>query len=305
MRKQEKRGRDYLMKVSEPEMEENGREESDEGEADDDDTEDFINGLLPSLLENFGIAIWATDTVRSETKQLKDDVERITMAKGQVCSQILEKQRKLASLESDASTLAQTLELIQQERIALSAKLTEMSAYYMKVAELMNGKLQEQQDWINSHKATKELEKHGMEMDANDEQTAETGGNSSLDIKNLENDPRKDLMAKLDSAKAKFEEISKIKSKLVMENTEMKQVLEKVKCRENDFKPELRTMEIENLEKEYNALLSDKARETDYFQSLQSQFEKLKGISHVVKCACGEEYQVGLDLCARQNETHA
>ncbi|XP_048334666.1 uncharacterized protein LOC107410853 isoform X2 [Ziziphus jujuba] len=255
-----------------------------------------------TTIQTFGSDL---NSVRSETKQLKDDVERITMAKGQVCSQILEKQRKLASLESDASTLAQTLELIQQERIALSAKLTEMSAYYMKVAELMNGKLQEQQDWINSHKATKELEKHGMEMDANDEQTAETGGNSSLDIKNLENDPRKDLMAKLDSAKAKFEEISKIKSKLVMENTEMKQVLEKVKCRENDFKPELRTMEIENLEKEYNALLSDKARETDYFQSLQSQFEKLKGISHVVKCACGEEYQVGLDLCARQNETHA
>ncbi|XP_048334668.1 uncharacterized protein LOC107410853 isoform X4 [Ziziphus jujuba] len=248
-----------------------------------------------TTIQTFGSDL---NSVRSETKQLKDDVERITMAKGQVCSQILEKQRKLASLESDASTLAQTLELIQQERIALSAKLTEMSAYYMKVAELMNGKLQEQQ-------ATKELEKHGMEMDANDEQTAETGGNSSLDIKNLENDPRKDLMAKLDSAKAKFEEISKIKSKLVMENTEMKQVLEKVKCRENDFKPELRTMEIENLEKEYNALLSDKARETDYFQSLQSQFEKLKGISHVVKCACGEEYQVGLDLCARQNETHA
>lgn len=30
------------MKASEPEMEENGREESDEGEADDDDTEDFM-----------------------------------------------------------------------------------------------------------------------------------------------------------------------------------------------------------------------------------------------------------------------
>lgn len=35
-------------------------------------------------------------------------------------------------------------------------------------------------------------------------------------------------------------------------------------------------MEIKNLEEEYNALSSDKDRESEYFQSLQNQVEKLK-----------------------------
>nr|POE45232.1 hypothetical protein CFP56_25363 [Quercus suber] len=51
---------------------------------------------------------------KSETKQLKVDTEQMMKAKGQICSQILERQRKIVSLESDSSTLAQTLELIQQ-----------------------------------------------------------------------------------------------------------------------------------------------------------------------------------------------
>ncbi|BAU03332.1 hypothetical protein VIGAN_UM078700 [Vigna angularis var. angularis] len=39
----------------------------------------------------------------------------------------------------------QTLELIQQERVGLSSKLSEKRAYYSKVAEDMNAKLQKQQ----------------------------------------------------------------------------------------------------------------------------------------------------------------
>ncbi|KAH1040779.1 hypothetical protein GYH30_023585 [Glycine max] len=38
-----------------------------------------------------------------------------------------------------------TLDLIQQERVGLSAKLSEKRAYYSKVAEDMNAKLQKQQ----------------------------------------------------------------------------------------------------------------------------------------------------------------
>lgn len=57
-------------------------------------------------------------------------------------------------------------------------------------------------------------------------------------------------------------------------------------------------MDIRSLEEEYNALLSGKTGETEYLQSLQEQVEKLKGISHVVKCSCGEEYRVQTDLCA-------
>lgn len=59
-----------------------------------------------------------------------------------------------------------------------------------------------------------------------------------------------------------------------------------------------RALDIKTLEEECNTLLSDKAEATEYLQSLQAQVEILKGISHVVKCACGEEYRVGTDLCA-------
>ncbi|TQD89743.1 hypothetical protein C1H46_024737 [Malus baccata] len=57
-------------------------------------------------------------------------------------------------------------------------------------------------------------------------------------------------------------------------------------------------MDIKRLEEEFNALLSDKAGETEYLKTLQDQIVKLKGISHVVKCACGVEYKVELDICA-------
>lgn len=39
--------------------------------------------------------------------QLREDIEAIRKAKGEMCSKILEKQRKISSLESDSSTLTQ------------------------------------------------------------------------------------------------------------------------------------------------------------------------------------------------------
>ncbi|KAI9201309.1 hypothetical protein LWI28_021420 [Acer negundo] len=173
---------------------------------------------------------------KSETKQLKEDAEKMTKEKGQICSQILEKQRKIASLESDSSTLTQTLDLMQQERVSLSAKLVEKSTFYAKAVEETSSKLQQ-------HK---------------------------------ENDARKTLMAKLDSAKAKLDGFAQMKSKLVMENSQA----------------ELLAMDVTTLEEEHKALLSDKAGETEYMLSLQDQIEKLKGISHVINCACGKEYKV-------------
>nr|KYP39422.1 hypothetical protein KK1_039286 [Cajanus cajan] len=59
--------------------------------------------------------------------------------------------------------------------------------------------------------------------------------------------------------------------------------------------PELKAADVTALEEEYNALLSDKAGETEYLRSLEKQVEKLKEISHVVKCACGEEYTVAVN----------
>ncbi|KAK4570663.1 hypothetical protein RGQ29_029494 [Quercus rubra] len=186
------------------------------------------------------------NSAKSETKQLKEDTEKMMKAKGQICSQILERQRKIVSLESDSSTLAQV-----KDRIS--------------------------------------------------EQTGETEGKSSIDgdliMDNLGSEAKNNLMEKLDAAKAKLDEISRMKSKLVMENSKMKQLLEQVKFKENDFEPELRTMDIKTLEEEHNALLLDKAGVIEYLQTLPSQIETLKGISHVITCACGKEYKVGVDCC--------
>ncbi|XP_024031629.1 uncharacterized protein LOC21395844 isoform X3 [Morus notabilis] len=163
-------------------------------------------------------------SAKSQISKLKEDIEGMLKAKGEICSQILEKQRMIASLESDSSTLSQTLELIQQEKTGLSAKLMEKRTYYQKVTKDMNFRLQEQKDYFNSLVTSGEAGKHGT--------------------------------------------------------------------------PLLRAVDLKTLEKEYNTLLSDKAGVTEYLQSLQAQVDILKGISHVVKCACGEEYRVGTDLCA-------
>ncbi|KDP31603.1 hypothetical protein JCGZ_14828 [Jatropha curcas] len=238
----------------------------------------------------------------SEVKKLKEDTDQMIQAKGQICSQILEKQRKIASLESDSYTLAQTLELIQQERVSLSAKLVEKSAYYIKVANDINAKLQQQQDWINSNSINREMGEQTLVKDNVDEEATETGGKSVIDnhlmLDNLGDDTRKNLMAKLDSAKAKLEEAVQMKSKLVKENSMVKQSIDQVRSKEKEFKPELLVMDIMTLEEEYKALLSDKDGEFEYLQSLQGQIGKLKGISHMIKCACGTEYKVAMEFCA-------
>ncbi|KAK7317278.1 hypothetical protein RJT34_01361 [Clitoria ternatea] len=196
------------------------------------------------------------DSAKSEIKQLNEDTEKMKAAKGEICSKILETHKRIASLESDTSKLTQTLELIQQERVGLSTKLTEKRAYYSKVADDMNAKLQEQQG----------------------------------------SDANKNLITELNSAKAQLDEILTLKAKVLMENNKIKLAIQDMKCRENEFKAELKAADITALEEEYNALLADKAGETEYLQSLEKQVEKLKEIRHVVKCACGEEYTVALNM---------
>lgn len=44
--------------------------------------------------------------MRNETKQVKEEADRIAKAKGQICLQILEKQKKIASYESDYCILS-------------------------------------------------------------------------------------------------------------------------------------------------------------------------------------------------------
>ncbi|XP_068325328.1 uncharacterized protein [Pyrus communis] len=86
--------------------------------------------------------------------------------------------------------------------------------------------------------------------DRSGEKRGKASFDNHLSMGNQGNDARKNLMNMLDSAKAKLDEILQMKFELVIEN-----------C-----KPELRAMDIKRLEEEFNALLSDKAGETEYLE---------------------------------------
>ncbi|KAK3427956.1 hypothetical protein EUGRSUZ_F04078, partial [Eucalyptus grandis] len=112
---------------------------------------------------------------------------------------------------------------------------------------------------------------------------------------NVNNEATKELIFSVDSATAKLDEIKRTKAKLAAEISAMKQRIEQMKSRSNEFQEELRAMDYKTLEKEQKALLADIVGETEFQQSLQNQIEKLKGISQLVKCACGQEYKIELD----------
>ncbi|KAK8568822.1 hypothetical protein V6N12_007362 [Hibiscus sabdariffa] len=223
-------------------------------------------------------------SAKSTQKQLTEDIEKMLTAKGQLCSLIIEKQRKIASLDSDSSTLTQTLELIQQEKISLSSKLIEKSVYYSKVVEDLSSKLQQQQDWVKSQKG-RQMEEHDLVNNKLDEKMTESEGNLNVGncmlTDNEDTEAGNDLIVKLDLAKAKLDGILQMKAKLVRDNVKPELL-------------ELLEISIMTLEEEYKALLSDKDGETEYLRSLQNQIEQIKGISHVIKCACGEEYMLDL-----------
>ncbi|XP_020547546.1 uncharacterized protein LOC105174747 isoform X4 [Sesamum indicum] len=198
------------------------------------------------------------DLVKNETRQVKEETDQMTKAKGKIYSQILQNQRKIASLESDSSTLSQTLKLMQQEKLCLSAKLVDQSTYYEKVGQDISAQLTEHQEWINA-------QDFGSRPREVNEKAGGTKGQSLT----------KDFQA----AQANFGKMEKLKSDLALKNT----------------KSELRDMDEKSLEEDLQALLSDKSGEAEYVQSLQLQITRVKEISHIVRCSCGEEYNVKLD----------
>uniref|UniRef100_A0A1J3GIF8 Uncharacterized protein n=1 Tax=Noccaea caerulescens TaxID=107243 RepID=A0A1J3GIF8_NOCCA len=210
------------------------------------------------------------DHALSEAKRLKEETDQKTRAKGEICSQILGKQRKISSMESDSANLAQSLELILQERDSISAKLVSKRSNYVKTGEEARTKLEEQKGWFVLHMS------NGTGQQGQKQET------------------KKNLMELSDSARAKLDQAKQMRSNLIQENSKMKLSIEHVKHKINEFKPELMSMDIKILEEEYTALLSDESEEAEYLLSLQSQAEKLKGISYIAKCGCGEEYSVGL-----------
>ncbi|KAI3513005.1 hypothetical protein L1887_20329 [Cichorium endivia] len=89
-----------------------------------------------------------------------------------------------------------------------------------------------------------------------------------------------------------------MRAELASEHHKVKEASGKLKGRMDNFKPELRDMASENLEEELQALISDKSGEIEYQESMQNQINTIKGLSHMVKCGCGEEYKVEVDLCS-------
>ncbi|XP_058200645.1 uncharacterized protein LOC131315551 isoform X2 [Rhododendron vialii] len=242
-----------------------------------------------------------------DIKKLEAETDQMVKAKGQICSQILEKKRKFSSLESDSTTLSQTLELIQQERVSLSAKFVVKSTYYTNIMENINAKLQQQQDWIKYYKLNSIIGQQGLDASGEETREAEKGEHIRKDegkcrveshpIAENVDDAVKKLVTMLEFGKAKLDLATQTKANLLAETSKVKQSVEQVKCRISGFKPELGSMNIKTLEEEHQALLADRAGETEYLHSLQQQFEKLKGISQVVKCCCGGEYKVEVALC--------
>ncbi|KAF7849491.1 hypothetical protein BT93_L0732 [Corymbia citriodora subsp. variegata] len=114
---------------------------------------------------------------------------------------------------------------------------------------------------------------------------------------NVNNEASKELIFSVDSATAKLDQLQSTKAKLAAENSAMKLRIEQIKSQSNVFQEELRAMDVKTLEKEQKALLADVVGETEFQQSLQNQIGELKGISQPVKCACGQEYKMGLDAC--------
>ncbi|KAK4765444.1 hypothetical protein SAY86_026534 [Trapa natans] len=193
-------------------------------------------------------------TAKLELEKLSNELEQITNLKEQICYQLLDVKRKVSALKSDFCMLIQSLELIQQEKVSLSGKVSDKSAYYTKLEEELTDKFQELQ-------GCKEM---------------------------------KGQMFRLSSAMTKFNELRRMNTQVSAETTQMKQYIQQIKCRGVEYKQELRGMDAMTLQKWHTTILSDKVGEIEFIKSLQNQMGKVQGVSLAVKCTCGQEYRIEL-----------
>ncbi|KAL8237569.1 hypothetical protein R6Q59_018650 [Mikania micrantha] len=239
------------------------------------------------------------DLAESDIKRLNEAFDLMNNAKGDICSKILERQRKISLMEKDSSTLSQTLELIQQERVNLSTKLVEKRTSYAKTEEELNAKLKEQQDWLNSYKSNLMSGQHSWvntEIDhrVNEHAVGYTDAKNRVTSGN-DDDAYMNMVSKIDAAKANFDNLTQMRSDLASELGKVKESLEELKSRMDTYDPKIRDMPSEALEEEVRALMSDKSGEIEYQESMQNQIVTIKEISHIVKCGCGAEYKVEVD----------
>ncbi|XP_073294639.1 uncharacterized protein [Primulina huaijiensis] len=235
--------------------------------------EEHMHGTTIQTLQN------DLDIVKNETSQVKEETVQMAKAKQLICLQISENHLKVASLEFDTSTLNQTMELMKQQKLSLSAKLVDRSGHYTKVAEDISRELKGWQEWIDAHQFDP-VTKEGLVVN---EKANGDGTEEILD---------------LNAAKANLDKLEQLRANLLVENAKLRESVDLLKSKMNCFKQELVKMDEKSLEEELRALLSDKAGEYEYVQSLQFQIRKLKEISHKVRCSCGEDFNVELDPCA-------
>ncbi|KAF0900773.1 hypothetical protein E2562_035054 [Oryza meyeriana var. granulata] len=237
--------------------------------------------------------------VRAQTKQASEEAEQLSKTRAQVCIEMSEKQGRIAALEIECATLKQTLELLHQEIVSTSSKLTEKRLFYTKTIERLTVKLQEQQEWLGAFKLkviTAEPSVEASQSKQNLLQGQSHGINScgSLDKGNDMGSKQGELRIQLESTKLKIEEIKATQSALLLEINKSKQTIEQEKNSISGFPAPLQQMDMKSLEAEHKALEADKAGEVEYFQSLEERINEMKGVSDAVKCLCGLEYKVEL-----------
>ncbi|KAF0900765.1 hypothetical protein E2562_035054 [Oryza meyeriana var. granulata] len=212
--------------------------------------------------------------VRAQTKQASEEAEQLSKTRAQVCIEMSEKQGRIAALEIECATLKQTLELLHQEIVSTSSKLTEKRLFYTKTIERLTVKLQEQQEWLGAFK----LKVEASQSKQNLLQGQSHGINScgSLDKGNDMGSKQGELRIQLESTKLKIEEIKATQSALLLEINKSKQTIEQEKNSISGFPAPLQQMDMKSLEAEHKALEADKAGEVEYFQSLEERINEMK-----------------------------
>ncbi|KAK8951119.1 hypothetical protein KSP39_PZI003976 [Platanthera zijinensis] len=227
--------------------------------------------------------------VTSEATRLNAESKELEKENAQICYQILEKQNKISSLENETSALSQSLELLRQQTVSASAGLEDKRLNFSKITKDIVLKLQMGHDWLNSYKQKVAIENLVDEYSST---------SSDMNLENMRDGMSmncKKLTAQVQSKKTEYEKLEARQSQLHNENAKSKLLIVQLEQKIETFTPALKALDIESLEEELKALLTDAAGELEYFKSLEDQVKQVKGVSHAVKCQCGEEYMVEME----------
>lgn len=242
-----------------------------------------------------------TALVRAQAKQVSDEAEHLAKARAHVCVEMAEKQGRIAALEMECATLKQTLELLHQEITSTATKLSEKRLFYTKTAETLTVKLQEHQEWLDSNKNKMVAVEPFVEAPPNTQNFVEGKRYGMLNSRGSI-DKESDVGSKqLELGQLKIEDIKEKRSRLLLEISENKQILEQDRNITASFPAAVHQMDMKSLEEEYKALQCDRAGEVEYLQSLEERINGMKGVSDPIKCCCGLEYTVelgGETMCA-------